>query len=165
MFSRTFHGNFFLASYNFRLKNPFDSLRKAEISFSSENTLRIRFIVFSVKGFSMNYVTNRFIASRTTDFINRAEKLLFNFDFHKFYHKNQHRMNVCSTKKLRYRFSRSTLQHACKLKRVVQISICTFANILSSVRPKSGSKVLIARLMTLEIVFENPKLCWTFFSI
>lgn len=105
----------------------------------------------------MNYVTNRFIASRTTDFINRAEKLLFNIDFHKFYHKKQHRMNVCSAKKLRYRFSRSTLQHACKLKRVVQISICTSANILcmSTVRPKSGPKVLIALLITLVIVFEN----------
>lgn len=90
----------------------------------------------------MNYVTNRFIASRTTDFINRIEKLLFNVDVPKFYHKPQH---SCFPKKLRYRFSRSTLQHVCELKRVVQTSICTSANIvcMSTAHPKSGPKFLI----------------------
>lgn len=133
---------FFLLSSTFQCKNLFNPLRKAEISFSTENIHCSEFIVLSAKGllYSINYVTNRFIALRTTDFINRIEKLLFSFDFPKFYHKSQHRPNVCSRKKLRYRFSTSALQHVCELRRVVQISICTSANIACACQPPAPKK-------------------------
>lgn len=118
----------------------------------------------------MNYVTSRFIALRTTDFINWIEKLLFNFDFPKFYHKNQHRMNACLlSEKLRYRFSRSTLSHVCKLKRVVQTSICTSANIvcMSTARPEKWFKVFNWRRYgdTCELYLRSIKSCaWMFLS-
>lgn len=162
---------FFLLSSTFQCKNLFDPLRKAEISFSTENIHCSEFIVLSAKGvlYSINYVTNRFIALKTTDFINRIEKLLFSFDFPKFYHKSQHRTNVCSRKKLRYRFSTSALQHVCELRRVVQISIALLQILcvhVSRPPPKSGSNFLIVvAWMEIGAVFEkHQEVCLSDFN-